>query len=184
MATAAPDAARHPKQADLLAALRDDPHVSLFLYGPQGCGKTHMGWLAYRQAIDEGRRAIGMTLAELLAQYRVWEKQPDVLPTIIPGELSAPRIAGAPGVLLFLDDVDKARPSAFTAEMLFRLVDAAYSNAHQVIVTSNFHPQRLAAHWSDGGEAYGPAIIRRLLEIENGFEVNLFPDKGEETESQ
>lgn len=174
LATATADVARHWKQPALLAAMREDARLSLFLYGPSGTGKTHFAWMMYRQAVEEGRRAVGISLAELLLEYRVWEKDADTLPTIIPGNLLQSRPAQTPGVLILLDDVDKARPSLFAAEMLFRLVDAAYNNNHQLVVTSNLAPSALAAKWSEAGDAHGSAIVRRIQEIENGCEVDFF----------
>ena len=62
----------------------------------------------------------------------------------------------------------------FAGEMLFRLIDAAYSFDHQLIVTTNTTAEKLSAHWSENGDTYGASIVRRILEMEDGYEVSMF----------
>jgi DNA replication protein DnaC len=164
------DPARHPSQALVLAAMRKQPETSFAFFGANGCGKSLFGWLLYRKAIESNRYAVGMPLADLLQQFRAWEKDPDKLPAITPGDLQQSNRR----YLIFLDEVEKARPSEFSAEMLFRLVDAAYSYDHQLVIASNHRPEQLSAHWAANGETYGPSIVRRILEMENGIEVPMF----------
>ena len=57
------------------------------------------------------------------------------------------------------------------AEQLFELLDAAHSNGHQIVVTSNLYGDDLVKHFERADESgrYGAAIVRRILE--NGYEV-------------
>jgi len=128
------------------------------------------GWLLYREAVEAGRIAVALPLSELLAQYRVWEKDSDKLASIMPEDLRQNRRR----YFLFLDELEKARPSEYAGEMLFRLTDAAYSFGHQLVVTTNATKQGLAEHWSKNGDTYGVSILRRILEMEDGYEVPMW----------
>ena len=164
------NAAKHPLQADVIATMRAHPESSFAFFGRNGCGKSLFGWLLYRKAIEAGRSAFGMPLSELLAQYRAFEKDNDKLADVMPADLRQNKRR----YLIFLDEIEKARPSEFAGEMLFRLIDAAYSFNHQLIVTTNTTAERLSAHWSENGDTYGSSIVRRIMEMEDGYEVPMF----------
>lgn len=168
--TITPNAAKHPLQADVIATMREHSESSFAFFGRNGCGKSLFGWLLYRKAIEAGRSAFGMPLSELLAQYRAFEKDNDKLADVMPADLRQNKRR----YLIFLDEIEKARPSEFAGEMLFRLIDAAYSFSHQLIVTTNTTAERLSAHWSENGDTYGSSIVRRIMEMENGYEVPMF----------
>lgn len=168
--TIKPDLTRHRTQAMVIATMQRQPETSYALFGENGCGKSLFGWLLYRKAIEDGRYAVALPLSELLAQFRAWEKEPDNLPAITPGDLRQSKRR----YLIFLDEIEKARPSEFAAEMLFALVDAAHSFDHQLIVTSNLKPEELSAHWARNGSSYGPSIMRRVMEMRDGLEVPMY----------
>lgn len=168
--TVKPNPALHPQQSAVIDAMRQSPESSFVFFGRNGCGKSLFGWLLYRKAIESDRYAIGIPLAELLAEFREWEKNPDKLPMIKPEDLRQDKRR----YLLFLDEVEKARPSEYAGEMLFRLIDAAYSFQHQLVIASNKTPSELSAHWSEAQETYGPSIVRRIMEMTDGVDVRLF----------
>ena len=168
--TVKPDFDRHPSQERVIAALRQSPESSFAFFGVNGCGKSLFGWLLYRQAVDSNRNAVGLPLAELLSQFRAWEKDSDQLPDVTPGDLRQ----GNRRYLLWFDEVEKARPSEFSAEMFFRVVDAAYSFDHQLVIASNLKPEELSRHWATNGETYGPSTVRRIMEMRDGLEVPMF----------
>ena len=170
LASLTADVARHPKQARLIEAMRAKPDGSYLLFGKNGCGKSMLGWVLYRDAIESGRIAVGVMLSDLLAQFRAWERDNDKLPMVTANDLRTDKRR----YFVFLDELEKARPSEYAAEMLFQLVDAVYSNGHQLVITSNLRPDQLREHWSVNGEVYGPSILRRILEIEGGAFVDLF----------
>lgn len=168
--TVTADPTRHADQGLIISAMQRTPEKSFAFFGANGCGKTLFGWLLYRKAVDSNRCAVGLPLAELLEQFRGYERDPDKLPDIGPSDLRQDKRR----YLIFLDEVEKARPSEFAAEMLFRLVDAAYSFNHQLVIASNQTPDELSAHWAKNGGTYGPSIVRRIMEMESGIEVPMF----------
>jgi DNA replication protein DnaC len=169
LATVKPDAQRHSKQAAVIARLAAEPTASYALHGRNGCGKSLFGWLLVRAAAESGRPAVGLTLSELLAQFRRAElhgEQPVV---------DAARLRRAEKRwLIFLDEFDKARPSEFAGEQLFNLLDAAYSGHHQIVIASNLTPTALQDHWARASESYGPSIMRRLSDLDDAVEVEMF----------
>lgn len=170
LATIEPDETRHPKQAALLAAIRENPQTSLLLSGRVGCGKSLFGWLCYKAAIEQNRVAVALPLAELLLQFRRYETGGDTLPDITFESLRTDKRR----YFLFLDEFDKARPSEFAGEQLYMLMDAIYTYRHQLVVTSNVDKDGLRQHWSRASEQYGASIMRRLLELENMTRVEMF----------
>jgi DNA replication protein DnaC len=62
-------------------------------------------------------------------------------------------------VPLVIDDIDKARPTAYGAENVFVAIDSRVSNLIPLIVTTNLDLDELAQHWP---EPYGEAIVSRL----------------------
>ena len=169
LATIEPDANRHALQPAIISAMRITPQKSFAFYGANGCGKTLFSWLLYRDAVDRNQMAVGLTLAVLLEQFRAYERDPDKLADIMPFDLRQ----DSRKYFVFLDELDKARPSEFSAEMLFLLMDAIVNYGHQVVVTSNLLPCDLSAHWSRNGDTYGPSILRRIREIADGVEVEM-----------
>jgi DNA replication protein DnaC len=140
------------------------------LCGRNGSGKTHIGWALYRHAVVSGRKAIGCLLAELIESYRNFEllDQAERLkamrdrtkdrPLILPDDLKT----GEHRFTLFLDEFEKARPTEFASEYLFRLLNAARDFKHQVIITSNLDWDGMLERWSKISDVYGNAIMTRL----------------------
>jgi DNA replication protein DnaC len=60
---------------------------------------------------------------------------------------------------VILDDLDKARPSAFAAEQVFNAVDLCITHGSPLLVTTNLTPSQLATHWP---APHGEAIASRL----------------------
>jgi DNA replication protein DnaC len=165
-----PDAGRHPKQAQVLEMIRADPTASLMLCGRNGSGKSLFGWMLYRRAIEEHRPAVGMHLTDLLAQFRRFELDGDSLPSVRAEDLREDQRRW----LIFLDEFEKARPSEFSSEQLYLLVDAIYSFRHQIVIASNLTDADLCAHWSRVNESYGYSIFRRIYELEGFKLVEMF----------
>ena len=167
--TIAPDANRHRSQAALIQAMRDEPYGSFILCGRNGCGKTTFGWLLYRAAVEREQPATGVTCAELMHQFRDWQFSDDKVPSITPDMLRTNERR-----FLFIDEIDKPKPSEFAAEQLFELIDAAYAYRHQLVITSNTPLDGLAAHWSRNAVTIGASIVRRLMEIDSAILADMF----------
>jgi len=170
LATITPDLNRHPKQAALIDAIQRDPGASLFLAGNNGTGKTMLGWLAYKRAIEQGRPAVFLSMPELLRQMRIWEMDSEKFPAVDAATLRESKKRWFVGI----DEAEKARPSEFASEMLFQILDAIYTHRHQLVITSNLPQRALQEHWSRESPVYGASIIRRIVELDGLIEVSMF----------
>lgn len=170
LATVKPDASRHPGQAALIPALRNDPGMSLCLFGKVGSGKSLFGWLLYKRAVEDDRPAVALSLAELLGQYRRFECGSEELPAVTSTDLREDKRRH----FIFLDEFDKARATEFACEQLFLLLDAIYANRHQLVVASNLDKDALRSHWSQASEQYGASIMRRMLELDGMGRKEMF----------
>lgn len=168
LATLQPRSDLHAKQSELIEAVCHYPQQSYLLCGKNRTGKSAIGWVLYRAAIEAERPAIALPTAELLMQFRRWELNQD------PPAVDAESLRDGRRWLLFLDEFDKARPTEFAAEQLFLLLDAACSYHHQVVITSNLAPDALKEHWSRSQITYGPSIMRRLFDLEDSCLVQMF----------
>lgn len=154
----------------MLARIKAKPDGSYILYGKNETGKTMVGWLLYRAAIEAGRPAIGLLLSELLDQFKAWEVDPEKLPIVDSETLRSDKQRW----FLFLDEFEKANVSAFTCRKLFQLLDAAYSYHHQLVITSNVSKDQLEAVWSRQDPVWGTSIMRRVLQADGMMEIELF----------
>lgn len=169
LAKTEPDTSRHETQPALWQAMRENPQGSYVLCGKNGCGKTLAGWMLYREAVEAERLATGLGCVELVDQFRQWQFDEYKLPAITPFELKSGERR-----MIFIDEIDKARPSEFAAETLFQLFDAIYANHHQLVVTSNTPLAGLADHWARGGVTMGPSIVRRLMDGHDAVLVEMY----------
>lgn len=122
----------------------------LLLMGGVGSGKTHIGVGLGLLALALGYSAYATTFGELLLAIRSSFDSPS-------GRSEADLMETVCGVdLLLLDDLGMEKPSAWAIDRLAYLVNERYSQQHATIVTSNFHPARLAHQW-------GERVVSRLL---------------------
>jgi len=77
-----------------------------------------------------------------------------------------------------IDDFYIGRPTRFAGEMIYRLLDAAYSYRHQLVITSQLDRRKLEQHWAEGVDGYGQAIMRRECEINGATYLPLFETDG------
>lgn len=172
LVTAQPDLKRHPAQAEILAEMQANPTASYVLCGENDCGKTMMGWMLYRAAVERDVPAVGITCSELVSQFREWQFDANKMPVIEPDDLRSEQRR-----FLFIDELDKARPTEFVGEMLFSLIDAAYSYQHQLVVASNLTLENLSSHWSRHSVSVGPSIVRRLMQVDGCVLVGMFQEE-------
>lgn len=168
------DPSRHPKQAAILDALRKDPNGNFVFSGRFGSGKSMFMWALYRHALENTRnRVIVCTLAELLTEYRNFiqaSKAGDdpVWPRLQAADLRQKGIK----YTVFLDDIDKARPTEYLAEITFEICDAINTYRHQIVATTNLSISKLRDHFNRADERFGGAIVRRL--VDNSQIVEMF----------
>lgn len=110
--------------AAAVADWRTDPTRNLLLLGDVGVGKTHAAMAAARLAVDQGWDVVFHPVVELLDLLRPGGPD-DALPRAVD--------AG----LLVLDDVGAERPSDWTAERLYLLVNRRWLEHRPVVATSN-----------------------------------------------
>lgn len=155
----------HPKQAEFIPVMKANPRSSFFLAGGYGKGKTYMMWALYRKAAMSDRKTVICSLTELLNEYRAFiqassDEAKRKYPRISADELRQNHTKYS----IFLDDIDKARPTEYAAEQFFELVDAVYAYGHQIVVTTNLSVENLVLHFGRADERFGGSIVRRLTD--------------------
>lgn len=119
------------------------------LEGPVGVGKTTLAGLAAWRYVR--RRSLRWTTAPLLMARLGSGFGTE-------GKEWATAVIGGDHALV-LDDADKARPTAYGAEILFAAIDQRISHEVPLLVTTNSPIAELATRWP---EPYGEAIASRL----------------------
>ena len=117
----------------------DGARSNLVILGPVGTGKTHAAIGAARALHFTGKRIAFWPVVELLDALR-------------PGasELGARDPATArESAILILDDLGAERPTDWTAERLYALVNRRWLEELPIIVTSNLEPEDLRAAVGD-----------------------------------
>jgi DNA replication protein DnaC len=104
---------------------------NLVLLGPVGVGKSHAAVAAVRPQFDRGQEVRFLPVVELLDMLR-------------PGGPDGALYDLAGTDLLVLDDVGSERPTEWTAERLYALVNRRWLEERPTVVTSNLAPDTLA----------------------------------------
>jgi DNA replication protein DnaC len=127
----------------------------LGLIGDVGLGKTTIAAAAVRDYIARNLdrptpRWIGTTqaLTHLARSFGASERE-RVLEALTSRDLP-----------LALDDLDKSRPSASAAEVIFQAIDSCITHERPLLVTTNLMPAQLATNWPS---PHGEAIASRLV---------------------
>ncbi len=157
--TMKPDPSLHLKQQVALEALRGDPESSWILAGDFRTGKSAFMWALYAAAVERRTHTVACTLTELLDEYKVTFTDPEKKPRLTSVELRQ-----GTRYSIFLDDIDKARPTEYTAEQFFDLVNTVYEHKHQLVVTTNLSTDELQKHFDRADLRFGGAIVRRLVD--------------------
>jgi DNA replication protein DnaC len=147
--------ADHPQVLAWVGQFTADPAAtpSLLLLGPVGVGKTHQAFGALRAAVlATARRPARLT-------WRV-TTHPDFNAAMRPqpddGHIAALDDFTAAD-LLVLDDLGSGKATDWTADTLYRLIDARWANQRPTIATSNLAPDALRL-------AVGDRIVSRLAD--------------------
>ncbi|MDX2528001.1 ATP-binding protein [Streptomyces europaeiscabiei] len=124
---------------------------SLLLLGPTGTGKTHQTYGAIRELAITGVAATWVitTAADMYAALRPRHG--------IDSEVEFRRYRDAS--VLLLDDLGAERkPTEFTEEINFRLINWRYENHKPTLITSNLLPKEISARLGD-------RVTSRLIEM-------------------
>jgi hypothetical protein len=114
-----PDRTRHPKQALVWRAVKENPDGCYLICGPSGAGKSAVMWALYRWAVLSSRPAVAMSLAELIEDYRQAEIAPyedEYVPALPLSSLQA----GDDRWFIGIDDFHIAKPTRFAGEATYR----------------------------------------------------------------
>lgn len=136
--------------AAAVAAWRAEPWRNLVLLGAVGVGKTHAAAAAAHLAVMDGWRARFYPVVDLLDALRPGSE----------GE-GATVLENCKAVdLLVLDDLGAERPTDWTAERLYALVNRRWLEQRPTIVTSNLSAQGGKGPFVD---AVGTRMYSRLV---------------------
>ena len=128
---------------------------ALAIVGPMGRGKTHLAWHVARTWIEHATHTSNEF--PTLVAHRTTELF-DMLRPDAPDSPYALLKQAKTASLLIIDDVAAAKPSAWTQERLYELVDERYVQQRPLIITSDVPPAAL-------GEWVGARVASRLTEM-------------------
>jgi len=136
---------------DQLPEVRDSLHDwsenpagrNLVLLGPVGTGKTHAAVAAVRAAHDRGADVAFAPVVELLDELR-------------PGGPEHALAEYAHADVLVLDDLGSERPTEWTGERLYALINRRWLEERPTVATTNLDPDPLR-------EAVGDRVFSRLV---------------------
>jgi hypothetical protein len=163
------------QQTELYDEMRANPTSGWAFFSPAGYSKTTCSIALYKKAIFENLRRsweLVPNRCETAAdRLYVWRKSvPDLfaqhferfnnpnapLPDITVEKIEQGKRRGfTPRV--FLEEIDKQKPSEFTTHQLFRLFDALDRHKCQIVLDSNLSKAQFA-------EIFGEPIVRRIKE--------------------
>lgn len=126
---------------------------SLLLWGGTGVGKTHAAFGGIRRIAAAGVPRFSVVFTsqpEMYASMRPKPGREDQQERLERQLMRTP--------LLLLDDIGTAKESAWTAEILYRVVNHRYNQRRPTIFTSNYSPKQLR-------EVVGDRIHSRLAEM-------------------
>lgn len=149
--------ALYRRSVPIPAQARDWAHgrrTGLAIVGLMGRGKTHLAWQTARLWVSAHTHQTGMP--NVIA-YRATELfdalRPDA-PTNPYTVLEKAKTAA----LFLLDDAAAAKPSVWTQERLYELIDERYAQQRPLLITADVPPSKL-------GEWVGPRVASRLTEM-------------------
>ena len=139
----------------------------LYLAGQVGTGKTHTAWAAITAwCVTTGTLPHNGEPATVdwpshgrIPPNVIFTRMTDLLDDLRPGEDSTKRIRDCQRAkLLVIDDIGAEKPSEWTQERFYSVIDHRYANCMPLIVTSNLPPSKLA-------DQVGERAASRLAEM-------------------
>lgn len=128
---------------------------SYYISGPYGTGKTHLATAQYIQLVRIEQPCMFLTMGELINELRRAELEQDTYYCQV-----REKCRYADRFHLFIDDLDKFKPTDFKAEALFDLIDTVYKRNLMLTITSNYSLSELSAI-----QSIHPSVLRRIDDI-------------------
>lgn len=163
-----PRADLHPDQPRFIAKMKEHPFDNYYFCGRNDVGKTLFMWALYENAVNAGRKVYVSTLLDMILNMQAAFKVADSK------DVAAEHLrwlhTDQGTCSIFLDDIDKARPTEYVAEFFFGFVDTIYRYKHQLVVTSQLDPENsiggrdsLIDHFEKADARYAVGIVRRIV---------------------
>jgi DNA replication protein DnaC len=130
---------------------------ALAIVGPMGRGKTHLAWRTARLWITSQTQRPDFGKLPTFVAHRATELFDKLRPDA-PDNPYAILDKAKTASLLLIDDVAAAKPSVWTQERLYELIDERYVQRRPIILTCDVPPAAL-------GEWVGPRVASRLTEM-------------------
>jgi DNA replication protein DnaC len=139
----------------------------LYLAGQVGTGKTHTAWMALAAwCLATGVRPHGEEPPSVdwgqhgrTAPNVIFTRLTDLLDDLRPGDAAVQAIRDCQrAALLVVDDIGAEKPSEWTRERVYSVIDHRYAGCLPLIVTSNLPPSKLA-------DQIGERAASRLAEM-------------------
>ena len=131
----------------------------LYITGQVGTGKTHAAWAALAAWCQVTRtRPHGEEPASVdwggphsrIAPNIIFARLTDLLDDLRPGDAAVRTIRDCQkAALLVIDDIGAEKPSEWTQERVYSVIDHRYAHCLPLIVTSNLPPSKLADQIGD-----------------------------------
>lgn len=140
-----------------IAAIRANPGSGFFIHGNYRSGKTHLAAAQYLALVSTHQCCVWRSIQELLAELRDAEVHDEMSPVLH-------RAKYAKQFHLFVDDIDKYKPTEWTAAALHDLFDMLYRRKLKCTITTNY-PIDVLCDKIDG------AVVRRIEDMCTVLEV-------------
>ncbi|MEU1071866.1 MULTISPECIES: DnaA/Hda family protein [unclassified Streptomyces] len=131
--------------------------AGLAIVGPMGRGKTHLAWQAAKLWAAACLADPACRYLPTVTAHRATELFDALRPDAPASPYTVLEAAKTCG-LFILDDVAAAKPTMWTQERLYELIDERYVEERPILITADVPPSKLA-DWT------GPRVASRLTEM-------------------
>lgn len=154
------------KAKEYAQSIKNGSKKSLIITGNIGTGKTHLASSIANFLIESEILVVFGTLINLLNEVKdTYTMENKTESFIIEKYSKVP--------LLIIDDLGKERPSEWTLEKLFTIINNRYENNLPVVITTNYNREKLRERLANNTNyEIADSIISRLYEMCNGINLS------------